>query len=205
MKRLSVLFAACALSACVGGLPKATQPEVYDFGLPTERLAGDAGWSNLTLEVRAPYWFDSLRIAYRLLYDDPMKLRSYADSRWAGEPGLLLSQRLRQQLGLLGGGGRPAAPGCVLRLELQEFSQTFATPLYSRAVLQGTAAVLDLGQEIIAEQPIAIAQPAASADASGGVRALVAASEELGRRLADWLRALEKSGRLRNCPSPSRD
>ena len=65
--------------------------------------------------------------------DDPLKLRSYAGSRWAGAPGLLLAQRLRQQIGVVGSGGQTAT-NCLLRLDLQEFSQVFDTPLQSRGL-----------------------------------------------------------------------
>jgi cholesterol transport system auxiliary component len=139
MKRRSICLAACLLlAACAGGARNNTPAEVYDFGLPAARLAEGSGWSKLALEIRAAYWFDSPSIEYRLLYDDPLKLRSYAASRWAGAPGLLLAQHLRQQLGLLDSSGRTAV-SCLLRLELQEFSQVFETPLLSRGVLQGTA------------------------------------------------------------------
>ncbi len=201
MKRLSICLAACLwLAACAGGARNATQAEVYDFGLPAARLAQGPGWSQLALEIRAPFWFDSLSIEYRLLYEDPLKLRSYAASRWAGAPGLLLAQRLRQQLGVLSGSGRTAV-GCLLRLELQEFSQVFDTPLLSRGVVLGTASVLDARQQIVAERWFSIEQPAASADAPGGVRALVAASNELGRQLAGWLQGVEQGGRLEQCPA----
>lgn len=198
MRRLLLLLALALLTACATGGRNAAPPEVYDFGLPAQRLVGDGRWSKVALEIRAPYWFDSRSIEYRLLYDDPLKLRSYAGSRWAGAPGLLLSQRLRQQLGLVGSSGHTAA-SCLLRLELQEFSQVFDTPQHSRGVLQGSAGVLDGRHRVVAEQLIAIAQPAATADARGGVRALVAASEELGRQLAGWLNELEKNGTLKSC------
>ncbi len=201
MKKLSICLAACALlAACAGGTRNTRSAGTYDFGLPAARLATGASWSKLALEIRAPFWFDSLSIEYRLLYDDPLQLRSYAASRWAGAPGLLLAQRLRQQLGVLSGGGRTAV-SCLLRLELQEFSQVFDTPLLSRGVLQGTASVLDARQQIVAERWLSIEQPAASADASGGVRALVSASDELGRQLAGWLQELEELGRLKHCPA----
>ncbi|WP_374682676.1 hypothetical protein [Accumulibacter sp.] len=201
MKKLSICLAACALlAACAGGAHNTRSAGTYDFGLPAARLATGASWSKLALEIRAPFWFDSLSIEYRLLYDDPLQLRSYAASRWAGAPGLLLAQRLRQQLGVLSGGGRTAV-GCLLRLELQEFSQVFDTPLLSRGVLQGTASVLDARQQIVAERWLSIEQPAASADASSGVRALVSASDELGRQLAGWLQELEELGRLKHCPA----
>jgi cholesterol transport system auxiliary component len=152
------------------------------------------------LDIKAPHWFDARDIEYRLLYENPLKLRNYARSHWAAAPALLLSQRLRQQLGLPGVGGQIAA-GCVLRFELQEFSQVFDTPQRSRGILQGQAGLLDTRRQLVAERRLAIEQPAPTADAQGGVIALVAVSAELGREFAAWLNDLEKRGRLKGCRS----
>jgi cholesterol transport system auxiliary component len=173
---------------------------VYDFGVPVGRMAGDDGWSRMALEIKAPGWFDSVNIQYRLVYEDPLKLRNYAGSRWAGTPAQLLGQRLRQQLGVAGATSNTAVD-CLLRLDLQEFSQVFDTPQSSRAVLQGSVSVLDAKRRIVATKPLAIAQPAASADARGGVTALVNASDELGRQLAAWLNELDKGGSFIACRS----
>ena len=200
MNRCLMFFAACLLSGCVGSMRNSPLAEVYDFGPPLEQVAEDGRWSNVLLEIRAPHWFDSRDIEYRLLYENPLQLRTYARSHWAAAPGLLLSQRLRQQLGFLGVGGQTLA-GCLLRLELFEFSQVFDSPQNSRGILQGRAGILDAGRQFVAERRLAIAQPAATADAQGGVIALVAASEELGRELAAWLNDLEKRGRLKHCRS----
>lgn len=145
-----------------------------------------------------PSWFDSPGIEYRLLYENPLKLRSYAGSRWVGAPGLLLSQRLRQQLGFVGVSGHGAVT-CLLRLELQEFSQVFDTPERSRALLQGRASLLDRGRRVVVNRLIDIEQAATTPDARGGVVALVSVSDELGRQLAAWLNDLEKRGTLKGC------
>ncbi|EXI75876.1 MAG TPA: ABC-type transport auxiliary lipoprotein family protein [Candidatus Accumulibacter phosphatis] len=198
MNRLVSLLAASLLAACSGSVRNQPLAESYDFGLPLARLADEGRWSAVALEVRMPYWFDTLTIEYRLLYENPLKLRSYAASRWAAAPAQLLAQRLRQQLGLSVAGGR-SAPACLLRIELQEFSQVFATPQQSSAVLQGQAILLDAKQRIIAERLLTIERPAASADARGGVAALAAASTELGAELLAWLNDVEKRGRLKEC------
>ncbi len=202
MTRIWLLVAACLLAACVGSAGNRPQPEIYDFGLPVERLTEDGRWSNVAVEIKAPQWMDSRNIEYRLLYENPLNLRSYAASHWAGAPAPLLSQRLRQQLGMGGGSGQTAA-ACLLRFELQEFSQVFDTPLRSRGLLQGRAGMLDRRRQIVAEREFAIAQPAPTADARGGVIALVATSEDLGRQLTAWLNDLEKRGTLKGCRPPA--
>lgn len=196
MKRLSMVFAAGLLAGCLGSARNLSPLEVYDFGLPVAGLAEDSRWSSLGLEIKAPQWVDSRDIEYRLLYENPLRLRSYATSHWAGAPGPLLAQRLRQQLGLGGGSGQPL---CLLRLELQEFSQVFDTPQRSRGLLQGRASLFDHLRQIIVDRTLSIEAAAPTADSRGGVIALAAASDDLGRQLAAWLNDQEKRGRLQGC------
>lgn len=198
MKNLSILLAVLLLGACAGGANNGAPLAVYDFGMPANRPAGDDVWSKMALEIKAPSWFDSLNIQYRLAYEDPLKLRSYATSRWAGVPAQLLAQRLRQQLGVAGATGN-AAVDCSLRLDLQEFSQVFDAPQHSRAVLHGSVSVLDARRRVLAARQLAVEQAATGGDARGGVAALVDASDELGRQLAGWLAALDRSGSLSSC------
>ena len=185
-------LAAIALLAGCAASPSAVQPTVYDFGLPVSALAGQGGTGaeamNLAVDVDTPPWFDSPGIDYRLAYDDPLKRREYADSRWAANPGQLLTQRLRQQLGAPDAAG--AAEACTLRIELQEFSQVFDSPQHSRALLQATAILTDAMRRVIAERQFVAEKNAATPDARGGVGALVEAGNALGQQLADWLGAL---------------
>lgn len=200
MKKYVALPTLLLLAACAGGVRDGTPPAVYDFGMPVARIAAGESWSKLALEIKAPHWLDASGVGYRLAYEDPLKLRDYGGSRWAGAPALLLGQRLRQQLGVASVGGNMAAD-CLLRFELQEFSQVFDSPQQSRGVLQGSASLIDGKRQLLAERAITIAQPAATPDAHGGVAALVAAGNELGKQLSDWLAGLERSGRLAVCRS----
>ncbi len=166
------VLAGCALSPDDG-----RSVAVYDFGLPTARSGNDTEWPRVALEVVSPPWFDALNVDYRLAYDDPLKQREYSGSRWAGAPGVLLSQRLRQRLGMANASGNAAAD-CLLRFELQEFSQVFDSPVQSRGVLQGSASLIDARKLRIAGKNFLIEKPAASQDARGGVDALVAAGSD---------------------------
>lgn len=198
MKKIAVLLSALLLAACAVPSRPTALSAIYDFGVPAPRLAAAASWSKLALEIKAPHWFDTPAIAYRLAYDDPLKLRDYAASRWAGTPAQLLGQRLRQQLGVASSTAN-AAVDCLIRLDLQEFSQIFDTPQQSRGVLHGNLSLFDSKRRLVAERVFAIEQAAVSADAHGGVVALVAASDEMGRQMADWLQGLDQRGDLKLC------
>lgn len=193
-----MLLAALLLGGCAVSPENGRSMAVYDFGLPAARAGGEGEWPRIALEVVAPPWFDALNVDYRLAYDDPLKQREYAGSRWAGAPGVLLAQRLRQRLGMASSSGNAAA-NCLLRFELQEFSQVFDAPTQSRGVLQGTASLIDARKQRIAGKDFLIEKPAASQDARGGVDALVAAGSELASQLGAWLGALEKSKGMEPC------
>ncbi len=198
MNRCFVLLAALLLSACVGGAGNSVPSVTYDFGLPVARLAVGGAWPGLSLEVRSPSWFDSTNVDYRLAYADPLTRRQYVGSRWAGAPAQLIAQRLRQQLGVVSATAN-SATDCLIRVELQEFSQVFDSPQSSRGVLTASVSLIDGKRRVVAERLAVIDKPALGADASGGVQALVAASTEFGRLLSDWLLELEKNGGLKSC------
>ena len=198
MKRSLIMLLALLLSACVGGARNAPPVTVYDFGLPAARLARDGQWSRVALEVGSPPWFESLNVDYRLAYEDPLKQREYAGSRWAGTPAALLLLRLRQQLGTVSVGVNSAA-SCLLRVELQEFSQVFDSPGKSRGVLQSGVSLIDGKRQVVAERQMTIEKTAATPDARGGVNALAEASDELGKQLAIWLDGVDKAGSAKSC------
>lgn len=199
MKKILLLLAAALVGAC-GSLPKSAPPiTIYDFGLPAARLAADGQWSRLALEVKSPPWFDSLNIDYRLAYEDPLKPREYAGSRWAGTPGALLALRLRQQIGTVSAAGNTASD-CLLRVELQEFSQIFDAPQQVRGVVQGGVSLIDGMRQVIAERQMTASSARPQVPMrTGGVGALVAASTEFGQQLADWLMRLDKDGLFKRC------
>ena len=199
MKKIALIVCSSFLMAACVGMPRnAEQIAVYDFGMVADGPQADADWSAIALEVRAPGWFDSLGVDYRLAYDDPLKLREYAFSRWAGTPGVLLAQRLNQQLGTAGASGTVAVE-CLLRVELQEFSQVFSTPTQSRGLLQASVTLTDARRQPLAGRAFLVESPAATPDAPGGVGALVAAGTSFGRQLDGWLAGLGKTGALKRC------
>jgi cholesterol transport system auxiliary component len=73
----------------------------------------------------------------------------------------------------------------ALRIELDEFNQVFDAPGKSRAVVRLRATLLGK-TSLIAQRSFSAEREAASPDAEGGVRALIAASDEVLDQLVTW-------------------
>lgn len=186
MRWLLSLLLCGLLSACftAGKRGGDSALAVYDFGpAPTSLLAAPRK-QPMALEVRAPLWFDSLGIDYRLAYVDAARLREYARARWAGPPAQMIQQRLMQQLDYSISGQGQAR--CLVRVEITEFSQLFASPESSKGVLQGRVVLLDQSRRQLAELDLKIEKMAISQDARGGVSALTATVEQLAADLLAW-------------------
>jgi ABC-type uncharacterized transport system auxiliary subunit len=195
MRWLVTLFLCFLLSACftAGKRGGDSAMAVYDFGTAPASLLAAPRKEALALEVRAPLWFDSQGIDYRLAYVDAARLREYARARWAGPPAQMIQQRLMQQLDYsMSGQGQVR---CLVRVEITEFSQVFLAKESSKGVLQGRAILLDRSRRQVAELDLKIEKPAASQDARGGVGALSAAVEQLAADLLAW----EKGQGARAC------
>ncbi|MDR0440540.1 MAG: ABC-type transport auxiliary lipoprotein family protein [Candidatus Accumulibacter sp.] len=198
-------------SGCTGVARDEIPVAVYDFGQtasPVEDAGavGAGGWiGRLALDVRVAPWLDTQGIDYRLAYGDPRRRGQYTGSRWAASPARLLAQQLRRRIGFASADG--IAADCVLRVELQEFSQVFTAPQVSFGVAQGQASLIDGRRRLLASRAFDVERPAHRSDAAGGVQALVEASEELGRQLAIWLDRLEREdgSKIAGCGSGIRD
>jgi cholesterol transport system auxiliary component len=202
---LVVCSAVLALGGCAGMARNRMPAAIYDFGAPAQSaedvLPARAPARRLALEVAAAPWLDSPGIDYRLAYADPLERSQYADSRWAAPPALLLAAQLRRKIGFA---AVDVAAECLLRVELQEFSQVFTAPRTSHGVAQGQVSLIDGKRRLIASRAFGIERPARQADAAGGVQALVEAGDELGRQLDAWLGRLDREGGLKSCASEGR-
>ena len=199
MRRLIAIVAFFSLVSCYGTGKHGGDAAlaVYDFGQPV-RESSLSGWhGKLAVEVRAPLWIDSPGIGYRLDYAEPKRLREYTQSRWAGPPAQLVQQRLVRQLGLIPVGQGGAR--CVLRVDIDEFSQVFETPGASQGVIQARVQLLDRSRISLATQQVNIEKPAPSADARGGVVALTAAVDQLVGDILVWEQQLTGSGKAAPC------
>jgi cholesterol transport system auxiliary component len=190
--RLAVMALGLACGSC-GISPISTPPEVtqYDFGpAPAKNPAPALRQSLLIYDVSAPGWLDSPVIYYRLAYQDAARPLAYADSRWVGSPAELIGGRVRGRLAGSGKGGivHPAdgtRASYALRVELDEFMQVFDAPGQSRAVVRLRASVLGKNA-LLAQKNFSVERPAGTPDAEGGVRALIAASDEAVDQLVAW-------------------
>lgn len=190
--RWMLLLTAVLLTACAGLPERAPAPLRYDFGPGAAGAAQPAPRTRplLALRVQASPALDSPAMLYRLAYADAQQLRAYSQARWAMVPAELLQQRLREGLGrqfVLSPGD--VAPR-LLHIELEEFSQLFSSADQSAGLLRLRASLLQrtaAGEQLLAQRELQLQQPAASADAAGGVRALGAATDAAVTELVLWL------------------
>jgi cholesterol transport system auxiliary component len=178
--RLALCLMLLVLAGCAG--TQKPSPRVFDFG-----LAGSAPsmprHSVAVAEMRAPEWLASTDMLYRLWYSDRHALARYANSRWAGAPGAMLTLRLRQEIGHAPGGK------CTLALNLVEFSQVFDAPDASRAVLQ-VQAILAAGggsRTALAQREFRLEKATPTADAAGSAAAFSELATELAVALNAWI------------------
>jgi cholesterol transport system auxiliary component len=189
------------LAGCVA--PRAQAPAaVYDFG--AQRLAAATGTSDISSGLRlrasilvpdalAPVWLDNTAILYRLAYRDLARVYAYASSRWAATPATLLTQRIRSRVAMANDTGvvsatEGARTDYMLRLEVEEFTQIFDTADHSRAVVKLRASLIDRHTRLLLSQRnFSIEQSAPAPNASGAVRALTEASDNLIGSLIGWL------------------
>jgi cholesterol transport system auxiliary component len=184
----AVVCAACSIAP-----PAAPEFASYDFGpAPQPTPAASLRRTLLVHDAGAPAWVDSTLIHYRLAYQDAPRPRAYADSRWVMSPALLFSNRLRGQLAASGTAsivqpGDGTRAGYALRVELEEFVQVFDAPGGSRALLQ-VRAQITADRDLLAQKTFRVEQPSRTANAEGGVRALIAASDAAIDELIAWTR-----------------
>ncbi|WP_037472010.1 ABC-type transport auxiliary lipoprotein family protein [Simplicispira psychrophila] len=151
----------------------------------------------------------STAVLYRLAYADARQLRPYQLARWSLPPAQLVAQDLRAQLGQrravlriedgLAAAREGSANGMggslpdVLRVRLEEFSQVFTSAHDSVGLVRLRATLLEPtaeGEKLRGQRLFVVQQPARSADAAGGTRALAEASTQAAQQLSQWLEQL---------------
>lgn len=192
---LAVMLASCALTP-----PSQELPASYDLGpLPSyESATPMLPVAVLLPDITAPSWLDGQGIVYRLAYDEPARLRTYAQSRWKAPPAALLSQRLRGRFTAATQRGvvtesDGARADYLIRVELEDFCQIFSAPGTSRVAVRARASVISVRERrLVAQRVFTFDRAAASPDVRGAVAAFAEASDELTGSLLEWA-----SGQLR--------
>lgn len=198
MKWLATILAGLLLLAC-GGNVRTAEPARYDFG----GLTGSGPGSNIPLaavEVSAASWLSGADMNFRLDYAEPLRRRSYAESRWAAPPGELLQAFLKRRIA--SGPPESGTIGCRLRLVLDELEQRFDDAQQSRVVLEVRATLSPpRGPESLSMRVFQISRQAGSADARGGAAAARVAAQALADDISGWLGevAREKPATIDRC------
>lgn len=149
MSRRSLAFQLLLLMMTLSGctlLPEQPPPPMHhDFGPLSQsqhELVAAAPVGLRLASVQAPIWLDTTEIHYRLLHDDPTRLRAYAQNRWIAPPAALLEQRWREALARFGPNIRTdGTPIYQLDIVVDRFEQVFDSTHSAYAVI-GLRAVL---------------------------------------------------------------
>ncbi|WP_244814574.1 ABC-type transport auxiliary lipoprotein family protein [Caballeronia sp. Lep1P3] len=190
---MALALACIAMLAGCASDPGATPNARYDLGPPPAASAASVAPAPApikVLAVSAPRNLETDAFVYRLSYVDAQRTGAYATSHWTMPPAQLLTQRLRDALSARGPVLTGADPvrAALLEVELTGFEQVFDAPGQSHGVVSVRATLTQQGR-VLAQRAFAASAPAPSADASGGARALAAASDDLIGQLSAWLAA----------------
>jgi cholesterol transport system auxiliary component len=212
MNPAAIALGCALLVAGCGALPdKPARATLYDFGPGLTAPAAAAAPAAATLPTLALAEFDSnsrldgTQILYRLGYADANELRPYGQSRWSLPPAQLLRQRLRDTLSerrtVLGpeesatiSRSRGETPD-TLRISLDEFSHYFDSASASVGLVRLRATLVRSapgGDRVLGQRTFTVRRPASSADAPGGVKALISASDAAMAEVVQWVDQLQQ-------------
>lgn len=203
-----VLAWAASLAACSSLAPdKPVRANTYDFGVVPAAAAVAVSPASpraiVLADLEAAGALETSALLYRLGYADANRLQPYAHARWAAPPTRLVRQRLREILGrdravldasesaALARQGGALPP--TLRVDLEEFSHVFDSPAQSFGIVRLRVTLMEntpAGERLVGQRLFAQRQPAPTADAPGGVRALAAATDAAVQEIAAWLAQL---------------
>ncbi|WP_211461561.1 ABC-type transport auxiliary lipoprotein family protein [Collimonas silvisoli] len=188
LRTLSALVAITLVAGCASRIEAPTQ---YDLGqLPATAAAAAALPAISLADVNSPAWLDNNMMFFRLAYANQLQPRPYASSRWTMPPAQLFQQRLKSRLAQAGGTVLAMSDAALniplLRIDMDDFTQTFDTPSHSLATLQVRASLFN-GRVLLAQKSFSRQATAPSADAAGAASAFVAANDGVIDDLMSWL------------------
>jgi cholesterol transport system auxiliary component len=186
---LSALLAACSL---IGN--HAATRQVFDFGAPSNEGAAVApakgarvllGFAGVSVASR----LESTEMNYRLLYGASNQLHAYGESQWAMPPAELVGQRLIARLSghYVVVGADEGRRDAILQVQMDAFEQDFMSADQSDAVVSLRATLIKSDGTALAQTTVAARRPSASANASGGAKALAEASDAAADTLLAWI------------------
>lgn len=190
-RRLLITLALAGSAVLAGCAGNASAPALYDLGPLKAQATQSISLPAISVaDVVAPSWLDTPMMFYRLNYANSQQPRPYAGSQWAMPPAELLEQRLKARLSQAGGIVVPADNGAtnlpILRIELDDFSQSFDSAQHSTVSIAMRASLFD-GRNLRAQKMFSRQLPTTSADAQGGAAALATASDSIMNEIAAWL------------------
>jgi cholesterol transport system auxiliary component len=192
-KYLFLLSFLCAgLGACNLLPAQRDPPSVFDLGVPPVYAANphriDA--TLLIPPVNASAWLDNTGIHYRLNYQNASQPEAYAQNRWVMTPAQLLTERLRARYAAASRGVLTAQDGAkadyALRIELEDFSQSFDAAHSSKGGVRLRASLIDQNSRGLQAQKTFSAERPAAPNAPGAAQALAAASDAVVEELFVW-------------------
>jgi len=198
MLMMTKRFFILALCLLTGGCKSLFSPppdqKVYDLAVPAFPAVEPVTYPGMVV-VRAPSWLSYSVMQYRFDYLQPPTRETYAESRWVAQP----SEMLQRYLVIALGADQNVRAGCQLRIELDEFLQTFTTPQQNDAVLMTRVDLVTTpGAPALARQRFVFRTPGGSADAAGGVKAHQQNAQKLAVDIREWLKSLNAAdGELR--------
>jgi cholesterol transport system auxiliary component len=183
---------ATTFSACTLGPDKREPPTVFDLG-PHNAAPASAPVINATLlipTVSASPWLDNTNMYYRLNYKDASRPEVYAQHHWTMSPALLFTERLRVRFAAATRGVVTAQDGAkadyALRIELEDFSQSFDDAQRSKGTVRLRASLVDVNTHVLhAQRSFTMDKPAAP-NAPGAAQSLAAASDAVIDALLAW-------------------
>jgi ABC-type uncharacterized transport system auxiliary subunit len=179
MRLFLLLCFPCLLTACFSAQRTAPESSVYDFGLVNEtiRVKTSIDFGRIT----AIDAIDHRRIRYRLAYQNPAQIHTYAHNRWADTPASLLTSKLHSEF------DPEQSASCAIQIKIEGFDHVFSSPESSSGIVQLHVGLYSkLSQQILESNLLQATFPAASVDSKGGVEALSKASSEVLMKALRW-------------------
>lgn len=171
---------------------KREAPALFDLG-PQRVYSANPHVADATFMiplVSAGTWLDNTGIQYRLTYQDASRAEVYAQNRWVAVPAQLLTERVRARFAAASRGVVTVQDGAradyALRIELEDFSQSFESAQSSKVSVRLRASLIDVTTRQLHAQRSFNAERPAAPNAPGAAQALAAASDAVVEALFAW-------------------